>query len=406
MEADKVGSVSCESNKKRARSRSSSSESVSKIVSNESSSTSENSYSSPRRGRKARKYSEVSDVHLSYLSQQVAFLTNLITQKSFDNPCAETVVNSGCDQQLQNKDNGNNLILHRPFDNCGNSNQVVLSELTTAVKDPVYIKANENFLTKLSQLQRFKCDDWYAIRFMEAQKKYLATPGFIELSVNDELKRCEVGMLNDDPRAHLLERSFAALTHAVILQKEELQNNLQALINWSCESKNILTPDSLFEKVSTLFTKESSYSKVTDDLLQIICGRRADLINLRRESILKQIPDEFQRNVLQKFRRPSSHCLIRKIYKITVKKLGVEKLFTTTRPMTQSQYKEKNYQNPKPSTSKQSDDAFFRQNNSKKGKQFRPRNQSHKGKIENKRSKDSQKGNKSRYTSYKNKRRE
>ncbi|CAG4937107.1 unnamed protein product [Parnassius apollo] len=106
-------------------------------------------------------------------------------------------------------------------------------------------------------------------------------------------------MLRDDPRSYLLERSFAGLTNSLLCHKEELQRALQALVDWDSDSQQTLTPNTLFDNIETLFSKESPYSKVIEDLFQIVCGRRADLVTLRRGLLLRQIPEEYHREVLQ-----------------------------------------------------------------------------------------------------------
>ncbi|CAG5006666.1 unnamed protein product [Parnassius apollo] len=153
-------------------------------------------------------------------------------------------------KETQEKKNGSNLPslnlnLHRPTTEGGDK-KLKLSDLYTTVKDPIYPCANEIHLKKLVELQRFNCDDWYAVRFIDAQKKYLSTPGFVELAVNDSLKRFESAMLRDDPRSYLLERSFAGLTNSLLCQKEELQRALQALVDWAADSQQTLTPNTLF----------------------------------------------------------------------------------------------------------------------------------------------------------------
>lgn len=242
----------------------------------------------------------VSYEHFEFLSQQVAFLTNLITKNS-------EVANSSLNKE-QSTVVSNDLNLRRPEGEIRNNKLNILSDVGTTVKDPIYVKANDKHLEKLTELQHFNRDDWYAIRFSDAQKKYLATPAFVELKVNDELKRFEAAALKEDSRSYLLERSCAALTNALLCQKDELQKTLQALVDWSNDSKETLTPNSLFDNIQALFSKDSAYSKVTDDLLQMVCGRRADFINLRREALLRQITEDYHRDVLHRI-PPSSQSL-------------------------------------------------------------------------------------------------
>lgn len=373
--------------KKRNRSQSSSSDS---------SDSSSGSSRCPRRSKSRKVDQTVSYAHFEFLSQQVAFLTNMISKNND--------VSNSSKEHVQIAVDSNDLNLRRPTVSVSQINQLNLSDPSTIVKDPLYARANENYVKKLIELQRFKCDDWYAVRFTDAQKKYLATPGFVELNVNDSLKRFEAATLRDDPRSYLLERSFAGLTNALLSQKEELHKTLQTLVDWANESKQTLTPNTLFDKIEYLFSKESSYSKVTDDLLQIVCGRRADCITSRRDTLLRQIPEEFHRDVLYKI-PPSEETLFddNLVQNYLQKIGGADKLVTTLQPMPRSQTKDNFYQNQKPSTSKQIDNTFFRRTYSSKKHAPRPS----KKKIPENPGNRKQKEKKSRpNSSFKNKRRE
>lgn len=371
--------------------------------SSSSSDTCSSSDERPRRSKIRKVQQTVSYAHLEYLSQQMAFLTNMIS----NNVASKNIEASSPqdkDQQLVNSAVNLNIDLRRPAGSECLTSQLSLSEPSTTVKDPLYARANETYVKKLIELQRFKRDDWYAVRFADTQKKYLATPGFVELNVNDSLKRFEAAMLRDDSRSYLLERSFAGLTNCLLLQKEELQRTLQDLIDWANDSKQALTPITLFDKVGSLFSKESSYIKVTDDLLQIVCGRRTDLITLRRDSLLRHIPEEYHRDVLYKI-PPSEETLFsdESVQNYLQKIGGADKLCSSLEPIPRSQAKENFYQNQKPSTSKQVDNTLFRSRTSTK----RRVPQQTKQKVQEKRENYRHKGKKPKTrASFKNKRRE
>lgn len=368
----------CATSKKRDRSSSPSSDSSS-------SSERESQDSRPRKKVRLEEQT-VSYAHFELLSQQVAFLTDLILRKT------PSTINSNNNNETDcaGFQHNNELKLRPPSNDDENAGTLKLSELKTTVKDPVYGHANDHYLTKLKNLQRFNSSDWYAIRFAEIQKKYLATPGFIELSVNDALKRFEAAMLRDDPRSYLLERSFAGLTNAILSQKDELQKALQSLVDWAMENRQTLSPNSIFNKIESLFSNTSPYNVVTDDILQIVCGRRADFISMRRDSLLRQIPEEFHREVLIKI-PPSIEMLFddESVQNYVQKIGGVDKLISQPRSGPPTNFRDNFYRDQKPSTSKQGRDAFFRQNPSaKRGRQLpRPHNQTNKDKANNARQK-------------------
>lgn len=362
---EEPGNVSPAS-RKRNRSQSSSSD-------DENSSDSEVSESSYkiRKNMAAKQHRTVSREHFNVLSQQVEFLTDFITKNSV----ISNYVENGYVDPARTTDD---LELRRPSVTEASKCQLNLSELKTTVKDPIYAQANENYLKKLLNLQRFNRDDWYAIRFADVQKKYLATPGFVELSVNDSFKRYEAAMLREDPHSYLIERSFAALTNAILCQKVELHKTLQTLVDWAGENNQTLTPVSVFNKIESLFSKDSAHSKVSDDLLQLVCGRRADFINIRRNTLLRQIPEEYHRDVLFKI-PPSAETLFNdeSVQNYLQKIGGAEKLIALPRSVPKFQSKDNFYRNQKPSTSTHPDNMFFRRDTpSKRGKQaLRPHRQ-------------------------------
>lgn len=146
-----------------------------------------------------------------------------------------------------------------------------------------------------------------------------------------------------------LERSFAALSHALLIQKEELQLGLQALVNWAADSSTTLNKKSLFDKVKTLFAPDSPYQKVSEDILQMVCGRRTEAVQFRRKSVLGEVKEEHVREGLNKI-PPSTEHLFNKdsltsflsrvgaTDKLTVKTLGPQPS-TSSRPHVPAQRK-------------------------------------------------------------------
>ena len=139
-------------------------------------------------------------------------------------------------------------------------------------------------------MQRFKCNDWCAIRFYNTQ---IYITRFVELNINHELRTESLLVSDEESRIHLLGQLLAAISNTILTQKDELRNTLQTLVNWSNENKSSLTPLELFERIEQLFNKQSSYAKVSNDILQIVRDRKSDCINMFREALLKQIPDEY-----------------------------------------------------------------------------------------------------------------
>ncbi|XP_041974961.1 uncharacterized protein LOC121737550 [Aricia agestis] len=281
----------------------------------------------------------VSNEQFEHLSQQVSYLTNLIMCSNSDTRVRDSDINVTGDSSKNNPASVSNNLLElqppqRPVQD------LKLSDLSTTVKDPLFPKSSDEHFKRIFDLQRFKSSDWNCIRFSDAQKKYASVPGFIEMNVNDELRRFAPSVTDErSSRFYLTERSFAAISNAILKQKDELRNNLQSLINWARDNEQYLTATSLFEKIEQLFSKDSGYTKVSDDILQIVCGRRADLINVRREAVLRQIPEEYHSSALQKIPPDGEFLFDKDILSSYLQKVGgADKLTPTAGPSTQNRY--------------------------------------------------------------------
>ncbi|KAL4721000.1 hypothetical protein ACJJTC_013648 [Scirpophaga incertulas] len=173
-----------------------------------------------------------------------------------------------------------------------------ISDLSVTVKEPSITTALPDRVVKLTALQRFDSPNWNAVRYTETQKNYVASPGFIELKLNEELKRF------DDPQGSSswskMERSFAALSNAVMAQNEIINAALQNLIDWSAKSNNQLSPNTIYSKLKELFGDNSDYKSASHDILQITCGKRAEVIESRRRNILKNIKVKYIRDDIGK----------------------------------------------------------------------------------------------------------
>ncbi|CAH4032656.1 unnamed protein product [Pieris brassicae] len=118
----------------------------------------------------------------------------------------------------------------------------------------------------------FNTSDWNCVRYIDIQKKYVAFPAFTDLKINEELR-----FLEDSSKLYLMERSFAALSNAFLAQNEFV-NNI------------------------------SDYKAVSHDVLQIICGKRAEVLEARRKSLLKNLKRKHVREDLGKI-PPSSEYM-------------------------------------------------------------------------------------------------
>lgn len=206
-----------------------------------------------------------------------------------------------------------------------------IAELNVSIKEPAVPKASPERVAKIASMQRFDSSDWNSVRYTEVQKKYAAFPAFTELKVNEELRRLE------DPFAPLrwyqMERSFAALSNAFLAQNEFVNLALRNLLDWSSKPDAQLTSISIYDKLRELFGNESNYKSVSHDILQIICGKRAEVLELRRKALLKTIKRKYIREDIEKIPPSAEYMFNPQNLSAYIQKIGgidkLEKLIAT-----------------------------------------------------------------------------
>lgn len=200
----------------------------------------------------------------------------------------------------------------------------------TRLKDPNVLPTSQNHLALLNSLQHFGTEDWNNVRYFDTQKLYCAKPGYVDLEVNDEAK-----MFASDIRKLTLlnseEKFLGATTHALVTQNDCLQKCLVDLMSWVENSESINVTD-LRSKLKEIFTGD--YVKVTRDCLQLVCGRRADIINQKREAVLDCVKDKFQRESLKKIPPSQEYLFDKKPFSDFVTNCGgVNKVFAAPKSL-------------------------------------------------------------------------
>lgn len=173
-------------------------------------------------------------------------------------------------------------------------------DIETKLKEPSVPKTPDSYLKMLSDVQRLGSTSWSEVRYADTQKLYNHTPGFVDLESNDEVKTY-------DTLRHLAhaDKSYAALTYCVLKQKDTLQQSIRNLLLWAKNTN--LNYDNLSAKVDDLFQKGDLH-KTSSDLLQLVCGHRAESIEMRRESITSKVKDPLVKAALNRI-PPSNNFL-------------------------------------------------------------------------------------------------
>lgn len=187
-------------------------------------------------------------------------------------------------------------------------------DIQTKIKEPTVPRTPDAYINIFNEVQRFDSDTWAEIRYADTQKLYNHAPGFSELETNEEVKAY-------DTLRHLAysDKSYAALTFCVLKQKELFCDSIRNLITWSRTADASLSD--LDGKINEFFLK-GDFHKVSSDLLQMTCGHRAEVIEMRRDMILKNVRDPLIKATLNKVPPSNTHIFNSEKFTAALEKAG------------------------------------------------------------------------------------
>lgn len=142
---------------------------------------------------------------------------------------------------------------------------------TTVAQEPKIAKADPIALEHALKCQKFRDSEWRNIRYAETQKQFQASPAFSALKPNNLL----AGVAPEWKSSAILERFdlvLGAITNGLLQQRLIFQNLLDSL------------PKEMKKKVGKDFVAaDSNFRKSSDALVQYVCGRRAEVLQQRRD---------------------------------------------------------------------------------------------------------------------------
>lgn len=307
-------------------------------------SSSSSSSSSPKHGKRSRrarrkknKRAQQSNPTLDKLIKEVNELRQQVFANNMHSACHDGVsVCSGVSGELYDQ---HNVEEQCPDVEVQNSNSDFTFDIETKLKEPSVPKTPDSFLKMLLDVQRLGSTTWSEVRYSDTQKLYNHSPGFIDLDANEEIK-----MYDTTRNLALADKSYAAITFCILKQKESLQEAIRNLLLWSKNTE--INFDNLSVKVEELFQKGDLH-KISSDLLQLVCGHRAESIEMRRETITSQIRDPLVKAALNRIPPSSTYLFNPESFATALEKAGgVRKAFWP--PKTDSQIRS-NQSNCRPS---------------------------------------------------------
>ncbi|KOB79363.1 putative transposon Ty3-I Gag-Pol polyprotein, partial [Operophtera brumata] len=168
-------------------------------------------------------------------------------------------------------------------------------EAATAEAEPHIPKATDHMLAKGLEIQRLNSENWSNLRYREAEKALHASPVFVALKVNPQLASLTQKWCSSDTLTKY-DHTLGVLTHGLLMQREAFKDAI-----WSVGKEGMASTQAMSDSIQrNLLSPDSTFHKVTDQILQYVCGRRADVLTSRRltysspnvamDSILQTIP--------------------------------------------------------------------------------------------------------------------
>lgn len=281
--------------------------------------------------RKAKRHRRRTDDAIAKLAEQVShikdFIGSVAFQPAYNNNIQE--YNHDCQSDVSADVSGELYVdeVERGEPSAEAPPEVAMSEglqgssenfelsLNTVLKEPSIPKSLPAHVEFLKSIQHFETEDWDNVRYAEVQKQYCSSPGFNYLETNDELKPYD-----KTNALALIERGFASITQAIIKHNEAAQAGFKTLIDWAGATSD-LSPNTLKVKINDVFVK-GSFHKTSSDILQLACGHRAEIIQQRRDTLLRAIKDSYVKSSLRKI-PPSCESLFKKeIFSSGIEKAG------------------------------------------------------------------------------------
>lgn len=220
---------------------------------------------------------------LSKRTQNIECLLHQILQNQQDNSHrleTETIIETSDEEAVEsdiivdseNEDNP----LPELLQNKENYNFSFLPEVMET--EPLIPEAQKEMVALGINCQRLGTSGWNRVRFSDAQKKLQATPVFTALKMNEQLKPKETKWISSDTLTKF-ENSMAVMSHGLLKQRVAFSKGVENVL------KEVDAPN-LKEVIQKYLTDDSTDFKTSsDNCLQFACGRRADVINSRRELI-------------------------------------------------------------------------------------------------------------------------
>ena len=137
---------------------------------------------------------------------------------------------------------------------------------------PLVAPPDDALRTQALTCQKLGSASWDKIRYLDAQKKLQAGDLFQPLLVNPSL-HSSASSASDAARKE--ESLLGLLTHGLLLQRKHFSDGINEVVQSH--------PDAADALVKVFASADAPFRTTSDDLLQFVCGKRAEVIAARRK---------------------------------------------------------------------------------------------------------------------------
>lgn len=272
----------------------------------------------PNKRRKVSKPPSISDPRVDNLISQVGQMTEYLTRLPL-------LLQQQQSQAVNTPSTSQSAYLKNP--NTQPSHCLSLGKLEIDLDEKSILpQADKGRLEEICNLQQFNSPAWQGIRYKRALQSFLATPGFMGLKVNNEM--CHFNSKKDYLAS--TEELLAGLSNAVLEHRQLLQCGLQSLIDWASANPDNVNANTLFEKISSTFGPGTSIYKNSETTMQVICGKRAECIEGRRDRILKEISNHNLKATLRQIPPSAENLFHREALLPVIQSLGGSSVWLNT----------------------------------------------------------------------------
>ncbi|KAI5706161.1 hypothetical protein M8J75_005411 [Diaphorina citri] len=162
---------------------------------------------------------------------------------------------------------------------------------STAVKEPELADPDPDLARQAIHCQRLGQPGWCGVRYAEAEKR-LKRGGVFQPLVTNNMFASQM----PDASLRRQERLLGTLTYGLLSQRKAFGEAQSALLKRFPEAKQYF---------NTVFMEDNGFRSITDDLLQLVCGKRAEVIADRRK--LVEAGDQVSTRSLQEIPPSASH---------------------------------------------------------------------------------------------------